>query len=223
MISTETGLETYIQRLYEAPGTTTSIDISHTYLCRHGECFEKHEKESIAISMSLSIALSMNLCTVWNNRSEVWTTPFSSDSWKPNGDKLMLTLVGLVGFEQCFSTWGSPQLQRSLCYNLHLTEEHLPHPFLNTEHCKRGDAVEQIEVGMKTNNRSTSAWIVLFCVIFLSREKKETSREEKKKPKKKPLRNESTTEFLAWCTGHCIHRGTDHSLFLDCHGAVKRQ
>jgi len=45
--------------------------------------------------------------------------------------------------------------------------------------------VEQIEVGMKTNNRSTSAWIVLFCVIFLSRDKKETSREKKKKANKK--------------------------------------
>lgn len=179
VISIKVRLETYIQRLYEAPGTTTSIDISHTYLCRYGECFEKHEKESIAISMILSIALSMSLCTVWNNRSEVWTTPFSSDSWKLNGDKLMLTLVGLVGFEQCLSTWENPRLLRSLCNNLHLTEEHPPHPLLNTEYCKCETLWNKLRLEWK---QITGAPLhgLYYSVIFLSREKTETSRKEKK-------------------------------------------
>lgn len=150
-------------KLQELP---LSIDISCTYLCRYEEYLEKHENESVALSMSLG--------TAWNNRSQVWTVPFSSDSWKPNDDKLMLTLIGLAAFEQCLSVWGSPQLLRSLCNNLHLAEKHPPsHPLLSTAHCKCGDSVKQIEVEIKTNNRSTSARIVLFCVIFHSRKKQQ--------------------------------------------------
>lgn len=143
-------------KLQELP---LSIDISCTYLCRYEEYLEKHENESVILSMSLG--------TAWNNRSQVWAIPFSSDSWKTNDDKLMLTLIGLAGFEQCLSAWGSLQLLRSLSNNLYLAKKHLPlHLLLNTAQCKSGDSMKQIKVEIKTCNRRTCAWIVLLYVLY---------------------------------------------------------
>lgn len=127
------------------------------------------------------MALSVSPGTAWNNRSQLWTIPFSSDGWKPNGDKLMLTLTGLAGCEQSHSAWRRPQLLRSLHDNFYLGRKASSPPLPLQYTTLSLWWQSKTNWGWnKINSRSTSAWIVLFCVIFHSRKSKNNKRGAKK-------------------------------------------